>query len=458
MNCRCLFSIALASIVFSPATHLRAQESTRQRLTALAQPYVDASLVVGLSIGAVKGDEQVEVHLGRVREGGPAPDGDTIYEIGSVSKVFTGLLLADGVVRQELRLDQPAQDLLPDGVTMPGWEDQPIKLIDLATHSSGLPRLPDNMLSVDKPDPYADYTSKLAHEFLNSHRLRRAPGTKHEYSNFATSLLGHLISDRAKASYDQMLNERITGPLKMEDTRVTLNDSMRSRLAEPHVGVGAKGVSWNFADLPGAGGIRSSTRDMLRFVGANLHPPEGEIGKAIDLAWKRHRPGGATEPAMGLGWHFAGDGSTRWHNGQTGGYHSMVLVNRQLDVAVVVLSNTAQMELDRLGNDLIRMLAGADVQPRTFEKTVDVSEEKMKRFVGKYQLAPGFVFDVKLDNNRLMVRLANQPTLQVYPRSETEWFYKVVDATIKFSLDDDGKCNSLELHQNGIVQTAKRIN
>lgn len=108
---------------------------------------------------------------------------------------------------------------------------------------------------------------------------------------------------------------------------------------------------------------------MLNYIQAHLEPPENDLGKAIELDWKIHqKPIRPEDFAMGLGWHVARDGNTRWHNGQTGGYHSMVLIDRRSKSGVVVLSNTATAEVDRLAEDLIRLLAGSDIKPRTFEK------------------------------------------------------------------------------------------
>jgi len=147
-------------------------------------------------------------------------------------------------------------------------------------------------------------------------------------------------------------------------------------------------------DLPalaGAGGIRSSVGDMLLLARAQLAPPDNPIGKAIALAWKVHQqPLAPGDFAIGLAWHIARDGSTRWHNGQTGGYHSMMLVNRDIETAVVLLTNTATMEADRLAQDIIQMLSGAKVEPRAFEKSVKVSPDVMQAYVGKYELAPEF--------------------------------------------------------------------
>jgi CubicO group peptidase (beta-lactamase class C family) len=266
-----------------------------------------------------------------------------------------------------------------------------------------------------------------------------------------------MVSQQAEASYDELLAERITRPLGMDNTRVALSDSMKARLAKPYAAYGTPAANWDFADMPGAGGIRSSMRDMIQFAKACLDPPDNETGQAMQLAWEKHRDGVAGEPAMGLGWHLAGDASTRWHNGGTGGYHSMVMVNRKIRAAVVLLANTSNMELDALAGDVIRMLAGADVEPRKFEESIQVAPKVMQRYVGRYELAPTFVFSVSIQAGKLMVGVTNQPTVQVYPRSETEWFYKIVDATLTFKMNKAGKCQALELFQNGVRQMAKRI-
>lgn len=134
----------------------------------------------------------------------------------------------------------------------------------------------------------------------------------------------------------------------------------------------------------------------------------------------------------------------------------MLMVNREAGLAVVVLANTAYLELDALAQDLMRMLGGADVKPRQFEASVEVAPKVMQRYAGQYALAPTFILTVSVEDNKLMVGATGQPTFQVYPRSETEWFYKVVPATLTFKVDENGKCNAVELFQNGIRQTAKR--
>ncbi len=448
----CLMIAALIGTFMLPG-NVFAQNRLKDKIEKLGQPYIDSKTVVGMSIGVIKNGETTIVNLGATRKNGPQPNDKTVYEIGSISKVFTGVLLADAVTTNFVKLDQSAQSLLPDSVTMPKWKEREITLVDLSTHSSGLPRLSDNMPSLTSNNPYADYTSKLAHEFLSKHKLKQKPGSETEYSNFGASLLGHLISSRSEKSYDNLLQERISKPLGMKDTRVALTDSMKERLAMPHASSGERDHNWDFADMPGAGGIRSTIGDMLLFAQANLETPDGEIGKALNLAWKKHRDG---HPSMGLGWHLAGDGSTRWHNGQTGGYHSMMLINRKLKIAAVVLCNSASPEVDQLAEQLFQAIAGQPVKPRKFEQEVKVSDDVMQRYVGEYELAPNFAFTVSVKDEKLMVGITGQPTQRVYARSETEWYYKVVDASITFKVNKAGKCDALVLHQNGANQTAKR--
>jgi CubicO group peptidase (beta-lactamase class C family) len=341
---------------------------------------------------------------------------------------------------------------------MPVRGERKITLEDLATHRSGLPRLPDNLNPADPTNPYADYTPQLLLEFLAGYKLTREPAKEFEYSNLGMGLLGYLLAEKQNKSYEQLLRERIAAPLKMTDTVIKLDAAQRARLAPPHDGDGRAGKNWDLPTLAGAGAIRSTAADLLRFAQANIKTPEGELGQAIELAWRVHQEPLKGGPfAVGLGWHIARDGSTRWHNGQTGGYHSMLLVRREQQLAVVLLTNSGTGDVDALAEDIMRMLAGATVKPRAIDKPIDVAADVMQSYEGKYELVPGAVFTVAVDGKKLMVGLTGQPAFEVYARSKTEWFYKVVKATLTFKVDGDGKCNAVELFQNGIHKTAKRV-
>jgi serine-type D-Ala-D-Ala carboxypeptidase/endopeptidase len=435
------------------------QEDLRPQISILVQPYLEAEMVVGGSIGWIKGQQSDWMGFGRLSLQEPAsPAAQTIYEIGSITKVFTGILLADAVVQERLDLDQAFVAAVDPAYPVPHSTQSKITWRHLATHTSGLPRMPDNFRSKIPEDPYVDYTPADLFQYLHQHELMANPGDRWQYSNLGFGLLGQLIADQSNAAYEQVLVERLLKPLGMEDTALQLNADQQRRLATPHDADGQPVHPWHFQAMAGAGAIRSNIQDMLTFASSQLTPPPNDLGKAIDLAWKIHQESlGDGSFATGLGWLVAKDGNTRFHNGQTGGFHSAVFLNRQLNQAVVILANSATGEIDLLAEDLFRLLAGQEVKPRDFPKPVPVSADSMQRLAGKYQLIPGLVFSVDVVDGKLMVGLTGQPSLRVYPQTETTWKYRAVDATITFELDEEGNCTELVLFQNGIRQRARKI-
>jgi CubicO group peptidase (beta-lactamase class C family) len=441
-----------------------AQNLTDEWVEKAASPLVKNRIADGLSVGYIEGDHWGIVHLKSPAEAGTNANNLTVYELGSVSKLFTSLLLADAVVRGEIDLDAAADVTNPAGIRLPARDGRSITWLDLSTHRSGLPRLPSNLPLIDLVNPYRDYDSKQAAEFANHYELPRQPGKAQEYSNFGGAVLGYLVAAKAGKSYEELLRERIAEPLRMADCTVSLSDEQAKRLATPHSKFGTVTSPWTFADLPGAGGVHATMRDMMRFAKAQLNPPKGELGEAIDLAWKQQSAADASGAAMGLGWMISGDGQTRWHNGQTGGFHAALFINRELKCAVVVLCNTAVgNEIDQLAIQLIQKAAGLDVELEPSEKP-DPDADKLaidatlrRRLVGRYQLNPSFIFDVRDRDGHLMVGITNQPTQEVFPDSPTRWSYRGVDATLEFQLPKTGRARSLVLHQNGANQIARRI-
>ncbi|MBX3423933.1 MAG: serine hydrolase [Pirellulaceae bacterium] len=451
--------LCLVSAISFGAETATAQDVLRDQVSSHVQPYLDQKIISGLSVGVLSGGQSWTSGYGRWTDKlESVPNDRTVYEIGSISKVFTGLLLADAIERGPLRLDQRFTELVPSTVASPHDSQVDITLVHLATHTSGLPRMPSNMADSDPKNPYLAYSPQKLYEFLSQHRLRRMAGEKHEYSNLAMGLLGQLLADQAEVSYQELLLQRITQPLALQDTVQDLSADQRARLAEGHDASGQSVGNWDFDALAGAGAVRSTVHDLLLFAKAILQPPDNELGRAIELAWKIHQPPPSeTDFAMGLGWLVARDGSTRFHNGQTGGYHSALFVSRELKQAVVVLANTATMEVDRLAEDVFKVVAGMNVAPREFPVEVSVPVETLQRYAGTYQLGPGMIFTVSVNNGRLMVGLTGQSTFQVFSKSETEWYYKIVPASITFNVDDQGQVDSLELFQNGARMKAPKI-
>lgn len=455
-------SIAIGLLICADSSMDRAavgadDEPLRQRVDRLVQPYLDNDAFVGMTVGILQGGKQEVFGYGRISLGDErVPNGDTIYEIGGATTVLTGILLADAVLRGQVKLDEPAGELLPAGVKMPSKGNRPITLQDLSTHMSGLPRIPDNMKIAEPTNPYADYSENDLYAFLNQHRLVREPGTQDEYSNLGQGLLGHLLCLKEKSTFEDLLRNRITEPLKMTSTRITIGKDLQSRFAPGHRGDGEPTSNWDLPVLTGAGGVRSTVNDLLLFARANLEPPKDKLGEAIEMAWTIHqRPLKEGDQSVGLGWHVMSDG-TRWHNGRTGGYYAMILVDRKNQSSVVLLTNTAGRDVEQLAMDIFKMISGKKVAVREFKKPVHVPANDLQKLVGQYEINPDAVFTVEATDGKLMVALTGQSSYQVFPRSETEWFYKVVDATLTFNVDKNGNCDSLVLFQNGIHQTARR--
>ena len=274
----------------------------------------------------------------------PRPvDGDTVFEIASITKVFTALLLADMVLRGEVSLDQPVAELLPTTASTPQRNGRKITLIDLATHTSGLPRMPANFAPKNEADPYVGYTEADLYTFLANHELTRDVGAAFEYSNLGVTLLGHVLSTRAGLGYEALLRQRVLNPLGMDDTSIALTPGQIARLAPGHDAALQPAANWNLELFAGAGGLRSTANDMLKFLAAATGKAKTPLAPAFALLLATERRAYDEEAQVGLGWMLLprGDDRIAWHNGQTGGYRSFAGYLTGSGVGVVILSNAA---------------------------------------------------------------------------------------------------------------------
>jgi CubicO group peptidase (beta-lactamase class C family) len=356
----------LALLLIAPAVCAepsRDDADERQRLTAIVQPLIDQGHLRSAVLGVIDASGRRVYPFGRLTAapGAKAPDGDTVYEIASVTKVFSATLLAEMAQRKEVALDDPVSKYLPPSVKLPKT-DQPITLLAIATHHSGLPRMPSNFRPKDPANPYADYTVHDLYAFLPIAKVH--PTSTFEYSNLAYGLLGHALALRAKQSYEDLIVSRVAKPLGMGDTRITLTPDMARRLAPPFDASLKPAHLWDFPAIPAGGALRSTANDMLKFLAAQLDLPTATddvpdpLRRAIAST---QQPRADTDnPAMriGLGWHIT-KANVLWHNGQTGGYHSFVAFDRKAKVGVVLLTNTATMDVDKLGTRALATLLKA---------------------------------------------------------------------------------------------------
>ncbi|MEZ4367171.1 MAG: serine hydrolase domain-containing protein, partial [Kofleriaceae bacterium] len=363
--------------------------------------------------------------------GAPAPTETSRFEIGSVTKVYTAALLADMIERGEVTLTTAVAELLPVGVTVPAFGDAAITLGDLATHRSGLPRLPPSLLAqAEIDDPYAGYDANALYADLERTPLGQAPGGRTLYSNYGAGLLGHALGLRAGGGWAAAVQARVLAPLGLADTSVEVPGGA---LVVGHDGDGAEVAPWTFDALAGAGALRSTVRDQLAFLRANLAAARGEPGPLAAALRRTHQvqvPDAGGGKAGALGW-FIDDRDRRWHNGGTGGHHAFVAFDPARNQGVVVLASTSTSLVDRLGVDLLGVLAGESPAPLR-----GPSSAQLDAYVGTY--ADG---DVGIRLVRRGPRLYSEDQsgggdLRLLPLSPTEFYVDDLDAVVVVHPDE----------------------
>ena len=560
-----LFFGLLANFAFS-------QKNLPEDIVQSIEKRIEYGHTPSIVVGIIDKDGPQYYAFGTKTIGGQPVNEYTIYEIGSISKTFTAILLAQMAQVGKLKTDDAAQNYLPASVKLPMQNDKQITLGHLSDHSSGLPRMPTNFSPKDPGNPYADYSVEQLYDYLNTYTLTRDIGSAFEYSNLAAGLLGHILSLKAGTSYEELMVNNIATPLGMNETKITFNEPMKQNLAMGHSN-GVQVSNWDIPTLAGAGAIRSSLHDMLRYVAANAGIQETELQPAMQLTHQaRHdKPGNGTR--VGLGWIIStgAEGDVIWHNGGTGGYRTFAGFVKETGMGVVVLTNsdksvddigmrllnskskllevkksalavikesleakgldaalktydelkkdratyefeedaintlgynymgqdkTAEaiailkinvdefpksfnaydsyaealmkdgqkdaaivnykksLELNQGNTNAVEMLAKMGVVPPV--KDVTVEENVLATYAGLYELAPNFIITITHSGKQLFAQATGQEKFELFAKSNTEFYLKVVPAQITFSAKDS-KVDSLTLYQGGKETLGKRI-
>lgn len=428
----------------------------RDAVERLVAPYIQDEWCMGVVVGLV--DEGGRMTLGfgkRSATDRDVPGADTIFEIGSITKPLTALLLAQMHIAGEARLDEPVAKCLPAQVRLPATAPAPMTLLSLATHRSGLPRMPANIRPADLTNPYADYTSQRLHEFLSFWRPARPVGDAYEYSNLGYGLLGQVLATRAGVTYEELLRERISGPLGLHDTTVTLDAVRRKRLAPGHDADGERATNWDFDALAGCGAVRSTVRDMLEFISAEVGLRQTPLSEAMRQTHVAQSPAEGGHD-MALGWLIERRTGAIWHNGQTGGYHACIVMDVERKLGVVALANTATMAVDRLSFDLMHLMRTGEVRPNALPALVQVPEAELAAYAGVYIMAPAIPVAITLSQQRLYIQLPGQRRVRLYPAARDIFITRLVEARIVFERDG-GKVARLIVHQGGKGRPAVRV-
>lgn len=346
-------SIAIAQSSIQPNTAVMNIHDLESKINQITNDYVNKRENIALTVGVIEPGRSYVKGFGKLSDTNHAlPNAQTIYEIGSVTKVLTGTVLAKLVNDGTVALDDPIRLYLPAAiVNQLSTQIQSITLRQLATHTSGLPKLPDTFLAAieDPTNPYLHYTAQEMYADLAGLTLLSEPGQPYEYSNFGMGLLGHLLSLKTSQPYEELVKEIICQPLGMPDTTIHLTSEQQQRFTPGHSSDGAMTSNWDFKVMAPAGAFRSTAKDMLTFLQANLR--ETDPQRAATLARSQECYFQSSEIlSIGLAWHIwtlQNGQAVYWHNGGTGGYISFIGFDKLKQTGVIILSNYG----DALAND-----------------------------------------------------------------------------------------------------------
>ena len=379
-----------------------------------------------------------------------ALDGDTVFEIASVSKVFTALLLADMVRTRELALTDPATKYLPKGTKLPERSDRRITLVDLATHTAGLPFMPDNLPALSDPAG-ASYSQAELYRFLASRTPAHDIGSEWDYSNLDYWLLQEVIANRGRASFEQLLQKFVIAPLGLRSTTVTLTPELQARAAighdavlEPAPPISSLPV---FDLMPAAGGMSSTANDLLKFLSESMGYEESKLARSMAALLQTRRPAGGHEQALGWWITGTGDDTIVFHDGGSFGFSSSLAWQSQRRVGVVVLSNQASGAAG-----IARHLLQPDVplsQPQRARRTeITLDAAVLDRYVGRYQIEDDGIVVITRDGALLSIELPAEwgiPKLQLHAQTQHQFFLKELPLQATFELDAKGRVTGMQV-------------
>ena len=408
-----------------------------------------ASQGVGYSLAEVQGSQVRVHHAGLARREPAEPIGDdSLYEIGSITKTFTALLLADAVVRKELALTDAVEPSLPDKLSLRDAAGEPLRWIDLATHRSGLPRLAANMLARDPADPYADYGAEHLTLFLRGWKPTRRRGEVFAYSNLGFGLLGQALAWRAGLSYDMLLSQRVLQPLALDG--LVRQPTARQRRVTGHDAQGRPVADWHFTDVhAGAGALLGTAASLARYAQAALGVFDHPLKEAFALCLRRHADGGAPINPIGLAWVLAPlNGRTVFnHDGATFGCSSSLWLDPQRQRAALVLANAAVKVSDLALHVLDRSVPAEDLTS-TRQAARSVAASEMLPLAGVYALTPQFKLTIRAQEDRLFAQATGQGEFELFGKGGRVFFARVTPLEIAFD-GEVGPPQALTLKQGG---------
>ncbi|MGH8187402.1 MAG: serine hydrolase [Steroidobacteraceae bacterium] len=387
-------------------------------------------------------------------------DGDSVFEIASLTKVLTALVLSDMVARKEVALIDPVTQHLPERVLNP--DVRAISLVDLATHTSGFPLRMPGVDASETRYPYDAVGRKEFYAALATFKSTNPSGSKYEYSNYGYAVLGEALAHRADMSFERLLETRVLSPLGMEDTRWKLTDSMRARAVTGHDVAHAPVEISGAGMFAGAGGVYSTVNDMLDFIEVASGRRDSPLSSAARALLDTARPSDYPHAIQALGWRVTNLAGHRivWSNGAGQGFRTFMGFSPKNGVGVVAFANaSSDVGVDDIGQHLIDERFPVNLQGPDDHKEITLAPAVLDRYVGKYRFADQSIVTIVRDGSILVGHWPRGDPSPLFAEAESRFFMRDVDAQITFSGHGRGnaKARSLTLHQNNRESSATRI-
>jgi CubicO group peptidase (beta-lactamase class C family) len=382
-------------------------------------------------------------------------DNKIIYEIGSITKIFTTTILADMIVKGELKLSDPVSKYLPDTVKLSEKNDKIITLKHLATHTSGLPLFPKDFIPKDPQNPYNDYAISDIYKFLNNFTLTENIEAG-EYSNIGMALLANILCQVSKSNYETLLKERICQPLGMHNTIIMATEEQQERIATPYIVPDKIAKYWNFHAIEGAGAIKSDLVDMLKFLKAQLSLGNSSIGKAIKLTQSIQYSTSIKNTSIGLGWfiNYQYPDTIIWHNGFTGGFRSFIGFDVNNQIGTVVLSNST-----RNINDIGFHILNQNMKIKEFneKKVIELNANNFVKYEGIYKMETGDTMHIFSKDSKFYLYAENHGEFEIYPQKGGIFIFDQLPFNLEFEDIVNDRFQTLILNDNSSNPKAKRI-
>ncbi len=436
----CCFAYAETPEAPQTLLHDKVQQLIRQKV----EDGEFASVVIGIT------DGQRHQFAGFSAKGQAVPDKNSIYEIGSLTKTMTALILAKQIHQGRIPAAQSVAELAPECMP-PATSGLHISWLDLATHTSGLPRLPENLQPKNMANPYADYTQKHLNTYLNTIKILPEKG-KYAYSNLGYGMLGCALAAVSGKPFEQLIHDEISKPFGMPSTGIQLSADLQKRLQGGHDASGKPVSGWDFDAMAAAGAVHSDTTDMLRYLEVLMAAASSDQPSAEKLVQTAQRDTTMPKTRIALGWHLSNMHGRElvWHNGMTGGYASFAGFSADGKLGVIVLTNTARSP-ESLG------IAALFPQQIPERKAMRLSAEALQQYTGRYALTPAFIISVVPRNNSLTIQATGQPAFRAAVIAEDSFEIAEVGAVITFQRDANGVISQLTLQQNGQRIPGKKL-